>query len=192
LNLPLFLFCGLLAILVVVLVWALRGPRRLRKPEANLTLLEETGKRHINFLPQIRQALAETDSHYLSRKAPALVARRVRQERRRIVLAYLSAVREDFHNLLRMASVIARLSPEIVALHEFERVRLTVMFSWRYQLVRLQLRAGLMPIPSLDGLSDLVSGLSVRMETAMNELGKRAALATEIASSFNGRGSDVA
>jgi len=105
LNLPLFLFCGLLAILVVLLVWALRGPRRLRKPGANLTLLEETGKRHVNFMPQIRQALAKTDSLYLSRKAPALVARRVRQERRRIVLVYLSAVREDFHNLLRMASV---------------------------------------------------------------------------------------
>ena len=91
-----------------------------------------------------------------------------------------------------MAKIIARLSPEVVALHEFERLRLTVAFAWRYQMVRLQLGAGLMPIPRLDGLSDLVSGLSVRMETAMNELGERAVLAAEIASSFDGRGSDVA
>jgi len=59
-------------------------------------------------------------------------------------------------------------------------------------MVRLQLRAGLIPILGLDGLSDLVSGLSVRMETAMNELGERAALAAEMASSLDGRGPHVA
>jgi hypothetical protein len=190
LNLSLFLFGGLLAILLVALFWALHAPRRLRESDAQAALLEETGKRHVNFLPQIRQALAETDTLYLSRKAPALVVRRVRRERRRIALAYLSAVREDFQNLLRMAKIIARLSPEVVTLHEFERVRLTLVFVWHYQMVRLQLRAGLVPIPGLDGLSDLVSGLSVRMETAMNELGERAALASKMASSFDG--SDVA
>ena len=191
-NLSLFLFGGLLVILLAALIWALRAPRRIRKSDAQAALLEETGKRHVNFLPQIRQALAETDYLYLSRKAPALVVRRVRRERRRIALAYLSAVREDFQNLLRMAKIIARLSPEVVTLHEFERVRLTLVFAWHYQMVRLQLRAGLVPIPGLDGLSDLVSGLSVRMETAMNELGERAALASKMASSFDGRGSDVA
>lgn len=191
-NLSLFLFGGLLAILLVALIWALRAPRRLWKPDAHTALLEETGKRHVNFLPQIRQALAETDYLYLSRKAPALVVRRVRRERSRVVMAYLSAVREDFHSLLRMAKIIARLSPEVVTLHEFERVRLTVLFAWHYQLVHLQLRAGLIPISGLDGLSDLVSGLSVRMETAMNELGERVALASQMASSFEGRGSDVA
>jgi hypothetical protein len=190
LNLSLFLFGGLLVILLAALIWALRVPRRLRQPDPHAALLEETGKRHVNFLPQIRQALAETDYLYLSRKAPALVARRVRRERRRVALAYLSAVREDFHSLLRMAKIIARLSPEVVTLHEFERVRLTLLFAWHYQLVRLQLRVGLVPIPGLDGLSDLVSGLSVRMETAMNELGERAALASKMASSFDG--SDVA
>ena len=191
-NLSLFLFGGLLAILLVALIWALRAPRRLRKSDAPADLLEETGKRHVNFLPQIRQALAETDYLYLSRKAPALLVRRVRRERRRVALAYLSAVREDFHSLLRMAKIIARLSPEVITLHEFERVRLTVSFAWHYQMVHLQLRAGLVPILGLDDLSDLVSGLSVRMETAMNELGERAALASQMASSFDGRGSDVA
>jgi hypothetical protein len=39
-------------------------------------------------------------------------------------------------------------------------------------------------------LSDLVSGLSVRMEAAMKELGERAA--AELASSINRRGLDVA
>jgi hypothetical protein len=52
--------------------------------------------------------------------------------------------------------------------------------------------AGLAPIPRLDGLSDLVSGLSVRMETAMKKLGERAALAAELALSFDGRSTDIA
>jgi hypothetical protein len=103
----------------------------------------------------------------------------------------LSAVREDFQSLLRLAKVIAVLSPEVAALQEFERIRLTLKFAWRYQVIRMELRAGLAPIPRLDALTDFVSSLSVRMETAMTELGERAALAAELASSFHGSGRNV-
>jgi hypothetical protein len=191
LSLSFYAFFGLVGILVLLFVWAARKKDRPEKKLPEPRFLEECGLRHIAHLPQIRQALVETDYLYVSQKAPAFVARRVRQERRRVALAYLCAVREDFQSLLRMATIIARLSPEVVALHEFERLRLTVMFAWHYQIVRLQLRSGLMPIPGLDGLTDLVSGLSVRMETAMNELGERAALAAEMASSLDGRGPHV-
>jgi hypothetical protein len=192
LSFSFYAFFGLVGILVLLFVWAARKRDRPEKKLPEPRFLEECGRRHVAHLPQIRQALVETDYLYVSQKAPAFVARRVRQERRRVALAYLCAVREDFQSLLRTATIIARLSPEVVALHEFERLRLTVMFAWHYQIVRLQLRAGLMPIPGLDGLTDLVSGLSVRMETAMNELGERAALATEMASSLDGRGPHVA
>ena len=188
-SLSAYAFFGLVGILLLLFVWA---ARKSGKQERTARALEECGRGHVGHLPQIRQALAEADSLYISEKASAFAVRRVRQERRRVALAYLSAVREDFQSLLRMAKVIARLSPEVVALHEFERVRLTIAFAWHYQMVRLQLRAGLMPVPGLDGLSDLVSGLSVRMETAMNELGERAALAAEMASSLDGRGPRVA
>jgi hypothetical protein len=192
LSLSFYAFFGLVGILVLLFVWAARKRNRPGKKPPEPSFLEECGRRHVAHLPQIRQALVETDFLYVSEKAPAFVARRVRQERRRVALAYLSAVREDFQSLLRMATIIARLSPEVVALHEFERLRLTAMFAWHYQIVRLQLRAGLTPIPGLDGLTDLVSGLSVRMETAMNELGERAALAAGMASSLDGRGPNVA
>jgi hypothetical protein len=43
----------------------------------------------------------------------------------------------------------------------------------------------------LDGLSNLVSGLSVRLEMAVQELGERAAAAAELASSMNRRGLDI-
>jgi hypothetical protein len=186
-----YAFFGLVGILLLLFVWAARKRAREERPLPEGRVLEECGREHVAHLPQIRQALAKTDYCYLSQKAPAFVAGRVRQERRHVTLAYLSAVRDDFHGLLRTAKIIARLSPEVVPLHEFERVRLTVMFAWHYQIVRLQLRVGLMPIPRLGGLSDVVSSLSVRTETAMKELGERAALAAELATSFDGRGSDA-
>jgi hypothetical protein len=76
--------------------------------------------------------------------------------------------------------------------HEVERLRLTAKFAWQYEAIRWKLMAGLTPVPQLDGLSDLVSGLSVRIETAMKELGERAAAAAALASSIDRRGLDVA
>jgi hypothetical protein len=192
LSLALFLLIGFVAILLLLLFWALRGPGTQTKFEVGPGFLEEMGKRHVSFLPQIRQALAKTDDEFLSGRSPRALQRRVRRERRDVAVAYLSALRGDFQRLLRTAKIIALLSPEVAALQEFERFGLTVKFGWRYEMIRMQLRAGLAPIPRLAGLSDLVSGLNVRMEAAMTELGTRAALAAELASSFDRRGSGVA
>ena len=186
-----YLFFGLVGLLLVLFAWSVRNLGKRGKTIADAGALEECGRGHVVHLPQIRQALAETDYFYLSQKAPAFVSRRIRQERRRVALAYLSALRADFQSLLRMAKIIARLSPEVVALHEFERLRLTVAFAWRYQMTRWKLWTGLAPMTQLDGLSNLVSGLSVRLEMAMQELGERAGAAAELASSMNRRGLDV-
>jgi hypothetical protein len=145
----------------------------------------------MTYLPQIRQALAKKDIDFLSKNAPREVLKRVRWERRRVALAYLGALRGDFQDLLRMARVIAVLSPELAAVHEFERLRLTATFACRCEMIRWKLLAGIAPAPQLEGLSDLVSGLSVRMEAALKELGERAAVAAEMASSMNRRGLDV-
>jgi len=191
LSLTLNLFFGFVAILLLALGWALRSPRKQRKLEVDPRPLEELGQRHVTYLPQIRQAFATTDYEFLSEKASREVQRRVRRERRGVALAYLAALRGNFQSLLRMARVIAALSPEVVAVQEFERLRLTGMFAWRYQMIRWRLWTGLAPMTQLDGLSNLVSGLSVRLEMAVQELGERAAAAAELASSMNRRGLDI-
>jgi hypothetical protein len=191
LSLPPLLFFGLVAILLLVLVWALWKPRERRKLQSDPRSLEEDGRRHVTYLPQIRQALAKVDFRFLRERASGQVYRRVRRERRNVALAYMEALRGDFQNLLRMARVIAVLSPEVAAVQEFERLRLTTNFAWQYRVIRWKLMAGFATLPQLDGLSNLVSGLSVRMEQAMKELGERAALAAELASSMNRRGLDV-
>ncbi len=191
-TLTLILFFGFVAILLLGLGWALWGPRERRKFQADPRSWEEHGQHHVTYLPQIRQALAKTDYEFLSKRASREVQRGVRHARRRVALAYLAALRGDFQSLLRMATVIAALSPEVAAVHEFERLRLTAKFAWQYEMIRWELSAGFATLPQLDSLSDLVSGLSVRMEAAMKELGERAAAAAELASSINRRGLDVA
>jgi len=109
--------------------------------------LEEHGQRHVTYLPQIRQALAKTDYEFLSKRASREVQRGVRHARRRVALAYLAALRGDFQSLLRMAKVIATLSPEVAAVQEFERLRLTAKFAWQYEMIRWQLSAGFATVP---------------------------------------------
>jgi hypothetical protein len=188
LNLTLVLFFGIVAILLLALGWAVWKPQERRKRPTDPHSLEEGGRRHITYFPQIRQALAGADYDFLSKRASRDVRRRVRRERLNVALSYLAALREDFRSLLRMARAIAVLSPEVAAVHEFEGLRLTAQFAWRYQMIRWKLLAGFAPLPQLNGLSDLVSGLSVRMEAALKELGERAAVAAEMASSMNRRG----
>ena len=190
-SVTLFLFFGFVAILLLGLGWALREPRERRKLQTDPRSLDEDGERHVTYLPQIRQALAPMDFDFLFKSASRELQRRVRRERLGVALAYLAAVRGDFQRLLRTARVIAVLSPEVAAVHELERLRLTAKFAWQYQMIRWKLLAGFAPLPQLDGLSNLVSGLSVRMEAAIKELGERAAAAAELASSVNRRGLDV-
>jgi len=136
-SLTLILFFSFVAILLLALGWAVWEPRQRRKLEADPRSLEERGQRHATYLPQIRQALAPADYDFLSkREAPRELRRRVRRERLGVALAYLAALRGDFQSLLRMARVIAVLSPKVAAVHEFERLRLTAKFAWRYQMIR--------------------------------------------------------
>jgi hypothetical protein len=188
LSLSLILFFGSVAVLLLGLGWALWKPREPKNRERDPRWLEERDQRHTNYLPQIRQALAAADYDFLSKKASRRTQRRVRRERLNVTMAYLGALRGDFGNLLRMARAIAVLSPEVAVAHEFERLRLTAEFAWRFQMIRWRLLTGLTPLVQLAGLSDLVSGLSVRLEQAMKELGERAATAAELASSMNRRG----
>jgi hypothetical protein len=191
LSLSFFLFVGFVAALLIALVWALREPRGRRKLDADPRALEEVGQRHVGYLPQIRQTLAAVDYEFLSKRASRDMQKRFRRERRNVVRAYLDSLHKDFQGLLRMASAIAALSPEVVAVQEFERLRLRISFSWRYRMIRWKLWAGWAPAAQVDDLSNLVSALSVRMEAALKELGERAALAAEIASSVDRRGLDA-
>ena len=160
-SLLFYLFSGLIALLLILFVWSVRSTRRRVPPSTRAEIPDDDGRRHMTYLSQIRQALAATDYEFLSKRASKEMVRRVRRERRSVALDYLAALRRDFQSLLRMARVIAAMSPQVAAVHELERLRLTAKFRWQYEVIRWKLLAGLVPMPQLDGLSNLVSGLSV-------------------------------
>jgi hypothetical protein len=178
--------------LLVLLFWALRSPRRDNQAGTpGLESIEDPARQHATYFGVIRQAMSQEDFEFLAARGPGRLLRRAHKERQRIAMLYLANLRADFQRLLRLAGVIAVLSPEIAASHEFERLRLTIRFFWRYQTVLLGLYAGLVLLPQLGGLSQMVSELAFRMESAMKELGERAAVAAELASTLNRRGLDA-
>ncbi|MGA2813645.1 MAG: hypothetical protein ABSG16_19755 [Candidatus Acidiferrum sp.] len=167
------------AALLVLLFWALRDTSDARESGHSL----DDSKRHnLQYFAQIHQALGDTDRQFLINNAGAKLARAVYRERRGVALEFLKALDEEFNYLMRLARVIASLSPDVEALQEFERIRLSVVFHCRLEAIRMRLAFGARPLLEMNIVSDLVSRLTVRMETAMRELGERAALAAEMAS----------
>lgn len=177
-----FLVAAAVAAVSGLLFWSLR-PRKKPVSGTSLESIEVPGG-HATYLPQMGQALCAADLAFLASRGSAGLSRRVKGERAQIVLRYLSAMRKDFDRLIRLARVIAVLSPEVAPAQEWERLRMTVWFSVNCSLLTLRLRGGFEISSQLNGLSHRVSDLALRIETAMTELGERAALASELASTL--------
>jgi len=185
-----YIFIGLVGLLFLVLFWSVRKPRGTKEIPPHGKIPDEFGRQHATHLPQIRQALAMEDFEYVEHKGSSNLLKRFRKERHRIAKDYLAALREDFQSLLELARIITVLSPEVAAMREFERLKLAVEFNWRYELIRMQTWLGFIPLPQLNGLADVVSGLSARLERAVRELGERAALTSDLALALRRSGID--
>jgi hypothetical protein len=172
-----------LLMVAVLLCWALQRAKRRETGREGLEAVEPPGG-HLIYFRQIRQALDEGDLAFVASRGKRGLAREVKKERRRVLLSYLDAMRGDFGRLIRLARVIAVLSPELAPAQEWERLRLTLWFSLNVGLVRARLRLGLAVDSQLNRLSLRVSDLAMRIEGAMTELGERAALASELASAL--------
>lgn len=182
-TLTFYFFLALVGILLVLFMWSQRNPNRhISSAELPSAIPQNLQGSHVSHLPQVRRALAPADFEFASKRIPREALRQMRRERRRVALAYLSALRAELDQLLRTARVIAALSPEVAAGQELERVLLLVNFLWRYRMIRMGVWAGFTPLPQLSDLSNLLSGYSVRLEEAMKEMGERAALVAEMVS----------
>ncbi|MGC1905760.1 MAG: hypothetical protein WA715_18215 [Candidatus Acidiferrum sp.] len=180
------------AVLLAALGWALRGPRRASRGNFNLDSLEQPGRRHSTYFSLIRQASSREDLEFLARRSPPKLRDRIHKERRKVVLLYLDHLRNDFERLSKIAKAVAALSRTVGIGQEFERVWLTAEFMARYYAIRLGFSYGFVPLAQLNLLSQMVSQLSIQMETSMKEFGERAALAVRGTSSpFDGNGAGV-
>ncbi|HTC67810.1 MAG TPA: hypothetical protein VK685_11815 [Candidatus Acidoferrum sp.] len=145
---------------------------------------------HISHLPQIKQALTNSDFMYLRDQGYPALAKGIRKERRRIALNYLACLRVEFEKLLHLARMVAVMSPHVAVAQEVQGVRLNLEFSYRYYLIYFRLVSGIAPLEAIGNLSDMVSALTVRMETAMSELGEQAVLRADLLP-HNGGGLDA-
>jgi hypothetical protein len=163
-----------------LLFWGLRGASHRQTTEPALAAFENA-PRHLRNMAQIRQAMDIIDLQYAAQKGGQRLADRLRRERRQVTLLYLAAIRRDFEQSLRVARIVAVLSPEVSGSHEYERLRLSVFFRMRFYVIKIRLHMGTVAQPQILTLGQMVTSLAMQMEEAMARLGERAALAAELA-----------
>jgi len=166
--------------LVGLLFWALRGATQRGFDDHSSGGLDNA-PRHLSHLAQIRQSMDPADFTFAKAKGGRELPSRLRRERRQVALLYLAAVRRDFEQSLRVARIIAVLSPEVSGSQEYERIRLGMIFRWRFQMIKIRLLLGIIPQPQLMKLWQMAASMAMQMEEAMATLGERAALAAELA-----------
>ncbi len=189
----LIVFSSVAVLLLAALIWALRAPSRKSRGNFDLNSLEQPGRRHATYLSLIRHASTSSDLLFLSKRGYTKLQSRLHRERRKVVLMYLDQLRCDFERLTKMARAVAALSPSIGVRYELERAQLGFEFLARYYAIRLAFGWGFVPIAQLSQLTQMVSQLSIEMETSMKEFGERAAMAVRGASSpFDGNGAGIA
>ena len=178
-NLSAAVFASLALLLLLAFAWlALSGTRG--KAEAVRDGRQDGDYPHISHLSQIKQALLNSDFTYLTGQGYPALAKRIQKERRRVALSYLACLRIEFEKLLHLARMVAVMSPNVAVAQEIQSLRLNLEFSYRYYLIYFRLISGIAPLQAIGSLSNMVSALTIRMETAMSELGERAALGAEL------------
>jgi len=162
-----------------LLLWTVRTAHK-RRRSTGLAVLD-SAPQHLSNMVAIRRSQDPADLRYAADRGGRDLEKRLRRERRGVVLLYLNSLRSDFEQLLRIARVVALLSPEISSSYEYERLRLSILFRLRFQLIKLRFLFGDAAMPQLTSLGEMVTSLAIRMETAMETLGERAALAADLA-----------
>jgi len=180
-NFTIILFILLAVVLIGALVWAIRPPKR-KLVSVNDVLMALSEEHHYSRLPQILQALRPEDTAFLRARGFAPLRRRICSERGRIALLYLDCLQEEYEKLLEASRVVAAMAPELLALDEAERFKLNLRFALGCRYLRWRLRLGLEPWRGFGRLSEMASGMALRLEGATSQIGERTAWSLEFSS----------
>jgi hypothetical protein len=180
-SLTIILFILLAVLLIGALVWVGRPvDHTVLSTDAVLTALTE--EHHFSRLPKILQILQPEDTSFLGSRGFTPLRNQIRAERRRIALLYLDELQQEYEMLLKASRVVAAMAPELIALDEAERFKLNLRFALGCRYLRWKLRLGLEPQSSFGSLSEMSSGMALRLEMATTHIGERAALNSEYSS----------
>lgn len=189
-SLSFALFIAIPVLLVLLLVWALRPPKR-RLMSTNEVLEALSEERHYARLPQILQSLREEDTEFLRVGGHGELAGRLRVERKRIALRYLDYLEDEYRLLLDASRILATITPAVIPMHEFERFKRNMRFVLSCRYLRWRLRLGLQPWNVFGTISDMEGELTLGLEAATASLGERASNPSEFPS-FLEKGRDSA
>lgn len=168
-----YLLIAFIGVLFIALVWAGK-PLRSRALDVEESLEILSGPMHSSHLAPILKALRTEDADFLKEQKRPELAKRLLEERRRIGLRYLRALQDEFESLLAASQMLAKMSPELIAMEEFERLKLSLRFALLCWYMRWRLTMGL---PSWGGfglLSTMVGRISMGLERASAGIAERA------------------
>ena len=122
------LFVLLALVLVFLLAWASRPPKPLSGSGEDIFELLSR-QRHCMRLHFILRALHPEDTRFLGETGNPGLMRTLRVQRREIALQYIDQLEEEFETLLEISRAIAVMAPEVTAVEELSRWRLSLLFS---------------------------------------------------------------
>jgi hypothetical protein len=168
-SLPVIMLVLFAILLVVLLAWALRPPAR--EPRPSLDVFEALRQsRHSSRMSHILQSLQPQDTEYLRSAGQPALMRTVRRQRRITALNYLQQLQEEFELLLEISRVLAVMSPEVIAMEEMERWKLSLAFAANCAILKWKLRLGLQPFSGFTLLSNMATSFAHRLEAATTRI----------------------
>jgi hypothetical protein len=177
------LFVGLAVALIVLLAWATRPPKPVAYRVHDIfEVLAQQG--HCTRLRFILQALEPMDTEYLRDTGNTTLMHALRAQRRRIALHYLDQLQDEFETLLEISRAMAVMAPEVIAVEEMERWRLSLLFALNCAVLRWRLRLGLRPTARFAAISNMATGMVWHLEAATTSIAENAMHGTEF-SGFN-------
>lgn len=177
-SLPVIFLVLFALVLVVLLFWALRPSARGPRPAPDVfEALRQS--RHSSRMSHILQALEPHDTEYLRSAGQTALMHTIRRQRRVIALSYLQQLQEEFEMLLEISRVLAVMSPEVIAMEEMERWKLSLAFAANCAFLKWKLRLGLQPFSGFTLLSNMATSFARRLEAATTRIAEAAVRSAE-------------
>ena len=175
-SLLFFIFFAL--VVLSLLLWASRPVKHQFTP--GMDIFEALSQsRHCYRFQQVMQALRPEDTEYLGEIGQASLMKVLRQQRRGVALIYLDCLQKEFETLLEISRALAVMSPEVIAMEEMERWRLSVAFAAHCAFLKWKLRLGLQPFSGFTLLSDMATNIARQLEAATTRIAETAVRGSE-------------
>jgi hypothetical protein len=171
-------FSGLILLFFVlwllgVLIWAGKpGRRAALSAEDTLAILSSAT--HASHLSPILRSLRPEDAEFLVSLGHPDLARRLASQRKQIGMIYLQALQNEFECLLAASRTLAVMSPQLMPMEEFERMKLSIRFELLCGYMRFRLNFGQSPQKEFDKLSEMAGRITMALERATGAAVERA------------------